>query len=504
MSDRPRPAHPSLARQWRHIRHAWLRWRPRAAYWTAAAAIGLAASAFAWSSELIQHEFAALAARWPALVLLLIPAGMVLVSWITTRIAPEAAGSGIPQVLAALRNEGKAMRERLLALRTAVAKMLLTLVGLACGASVGREGPTVQIGAAIANVVGARSGSPATQRSLILAGGAAGVAAAFNTPVAGIVFAFEELASSLEEQASGTLLVMVIIAAVVAMSILGHRVYLGVVDVHLVTWAEWRAVLICGLVGGLAGGLFSRWLFAGTRAVRRLSARFGWRVPALCGLGVALLGLMSLGATYGSGYEETRMALEEPGSLPWAYPLLKALATLMSYLSGIPGGVFSPSLAVGAGIGADLARLIDFAPAAAVTLLAMAAYFAGVTQTPLTAAVIVSEMTLDQRLILPLMAAALLAAGVARLIWRDSLYRAMMRDILASGTTQPAPLNPDAKAPAPIPEPQADTPPAAETAAAPAPATASDRDDTTAASPQPAPPSATDAPAPGAPPDKTG
>ncbi|MFP5305090.1 MAG: chloride channel protein [Gammaproteobacteria bacterium] len=414
-------------------RVAWRQWRPRVAYWSAAAGIALAAAAFAWSAESVQHLFFALNERLPWLPLLLTPLGMVAVAWATLRVAPAAAGSGIPQVLAALRNEGRALREQLLALHTAAVKMLFTVVGMACGASVGREGPTVQIGAAIANGVGSRSRHPGVQRRLILAGGAAGVAAAFNTPVAGIVFAFEELASSLEERASGTLLLLVIIAAVVAMSLLGHRVYLGVVDAHLVHWNEWRAVLICGVVGGVAGGVFSRLLYAGSRRLRRLRVRYGWRVPAACGLAVAILGLLSLGSSYGSGYQETLTALETPQALSPFYPLFKAAATLLSYLSGIPGGVFSPSLAVGAGIGADLARLIDFAPAAAVVLLAMSAYFAGVTQTPLTAAVIVSEMTLDQRMILPLMAASLLAAGIARLIWRDSLYRALMRDILADG-----------------------------------------------------------------------
>lgn len=435
-----------LRGRWRLL---WRRWRPRAAYWTAAACIGLAAAAFAWSAEAVQHLFFQIHDELPWAPLLITPLGMVAVAWITARFAPAAAGSGIPQVLAALRNEGRALRGRLLALHTAALKLALTVIGMACGASVGREGPTVQIGAAIANVVGARTGNAGVQRSLILAGGAAGVAAAFNTPVAGIVFAFEELASSFEEKASGTLLVLVIIAAVVAMSLLGHRVYLGVVDAHLVTWSEWRAVLICSLVGGIAGGVFSRTLYTGTRKLRVLRERHGLQIPAACGLAVALIGLLSFGATYGSGYQQTLLALETPESLPLLYPLLKAAATLISYLSGIPGGVFSPSLAVGAGIGADLARFIDFAPAAAVVLLAMSAYFAGVTQTPLTAAVIVSEMTLDQRMILPLMASSLLAAGVARLIWRDSLYRALMRDILDEATAAARAASPPKPADAP-------------------------------------------------------
>lgn len=417
------------------MRRAWGRWAPRLAYWSAAALIGVAAALFGLGGEAAYTHFAALAHDWPILPLLLVPGGLIAVAWVTRYWVPEAAGSGIPQVLAALSNEGREVRARLLSLRVAVLKILLTVVGLASGASVGREGPTVQVGAAIARLAGEGVGmrvGPGMQRSLILAGGAAGVAAAFNTPIAGIVFAFEELARSLDEKASGTLLVLVIIAAVVAMSLLGHRVYLGEVDVHLDRWEQWRAVLVCGLAGGICGALFSHLLVLGTRRIRPLIAQHGLAVPLVCGLLVALVGLASTGTTYGSGYEETLLALESPDELPVLFPLLKALATLLSYLSGIPGGIFSPSLAVGAGLGAELAPYLAGIPVAAIVLLAMTAYFAGVTQAPLTAAVIVSEMTLDQRMILPLMAASLLAAGAGRLVWRDSIYQALMRDLLAT------------------------------------------------------------------------
>src|SRR3546814_5207293 len=118
------------------------------------------------------------------------------------------------------------------------------------------------------------------------------------------------------------------------------------------------------------------------------------------------------------------------------YPLQGALATWLAEVSGVPGGIFAPSLAAGAGLGADLARFIDFAPPAAVILLTMAAYFAGATQAPLTAAVIVAEMTLGQKMTLPLMGAALLGGGTARLVWRDSIYHALLRDLLPA----PAPV----------------------------------------------------------------
>ncbi|MFT4048142.1 MAG: chloride channel protein [Solimonas sp.] len=427
----------------RHLARNGRLWRPRVLYWTAAAAIGLVAALFAraaeWAHGCIEHG-----TQWlPLLTLLTAPIGLVVIVGVTRRFVPSAAGSGIPQVLAVLRHHDAGLRRRMLALPVALLKPVLTVFAILCGASVGREGPTVQIGAAIANVVGARF-NPRVQRSLILAGGAAGVAAAFNTPIAGIVFAFEELASSLEEKASGTLLMLVIIAAMVAIAVLGDRVYLGIVDTHIDHLSQWRAVLICGLAGGLCGGLFSRGLFAGTRAARHYLQRIGLRWALLCGLLVGLIGLAGGGSTYGSGYGETRALLGAPDALPVWFPLLKAAATWLSYVSGIPGGIFSPSLAIGAGLGSDLARFIGFAPAAAVVLLTMAAYFAGATQAPLTAAVIVAEMTLGQKMILPLMGAALLGAGTARLVWRHSLYRELMNDLLAPppAATVEAPATP--------------------------------------------------------------
>lgn len=421
------------------IGRAWLRWQPRLRWWTAAAAIGLVAALFARGAEWAYAHILAWTDALPPISLLLTPLGLAAIVGLTRRYVPSAAGSGIPQVLAVLQHADAALRRRMLALHIGLLKPVLTIVALLCGASVGREGPTVQIGAAIASFVG-RHRSARLQRSLILAGGAAGIAAAFNTPLAGIVFAIEELSSSLEEKASGTLLLLVIIAAVTAIAVLGDRVYLGIVDTNLEHFSQWRAVLVCGLAGGVAGGLFSRTLHAGTQAARRQLGSRGLRWPLACGLLVALVGLLSGGTTYGSGYAETRALLDSHTAMtPW-FPLLKGAATWLSYVSGIPGGIFSPSLAVGAGLGADLSRFIDFAPPAAVILLTMAAYFAGATQAPLTAAVIVAEMTLGQKMILPLMGAALLGGGAARLVWRDSLYRALMRDLLAPPPAPPPAL----------------------------------------------------------------
>jgi H+/Cl- antiporter ClcA len=149
-------------------------------------------------------------------------------------------------------------------------------------------------------------------------------------------------------------------------------------------------VLTCGVVGGFACGAFSQVLIAFSR--RGLPGRLGeYALPrpvmfaAYCGFALAVIGAISGGSTYGTGYHEARSILEGTGELSAAYGILKVVATLISYVSGIPGGVFAPSLAIGAGLGDNLAALAPYAPAGAVIVLGMVAYFAGVVQAPVTA-----------------------------------------------------------------------------------------------------------------------
>ena len=151
---------------------------------------------------------------------------------------------------------------------------------------------------------------------------------------------------------------------------------------------------------------------------------------AYCGFALAVIGAISGGSTYGTGYHEARSILEGTGELSAAYGILKLVATLISYVSGIPGGVFAPSLAIGAGLGDNLAALAPYAPAGAVIVLGMVAYFAGVVQAPVTAFVIVIEMTDNHDMIVPLMAASLLASGCSRIVCRRPLYKALADQFL--------------------------------------------------------------------------
>jgi H+/Cl- antiporter ClcA len=413
-------------------------WRRRVGTWAGAVLVALLALGFARAADGAQDVFARALAGRTLLILALAPAGFALSVWLTRRVFPGAQGSGIPQTIAALHMTDEAAIDRILSPRIAVGKIVLTLLGLLCGASIGREGPTVQVGASAMHLLGRALKLPRMdlQRSLVLAGGAAGVAAAFNTPLAGIVFAIEELSHSFEARTSGTVLTAVILAGITTLALAGNYTYFGFSGAELDLGAGWLAVALCALAGGLAGGAFSAALVGAARGLPGLVGRWVGRYPvafaALCGLAVAGLGIASGGTTYGTGYAQARAVVEGSTQMSAWFPILKLLATVASYLSGIPGGIFAPSLAVGAGIGQWVAGLIPSAPSGAVVLLGMVGYFSGVVQAPITATVIVMEMTDNQRMTIPLLATSLLAFGVSRLVCRRPLYGALARRFLVA------------------------------------------------------------------------
>jgi H+/Cl- antiporter ClcA len=420
-------------------------WLGRAVTWGGAVVVSLAALLFARGADAAQAALLWLLHGRPLAALALTPAGLALSVWLTRRFFPGAQGSGIPQTIAALHMTDRRAIDAVLSLRIAVGKVLLTLLGLACGASIGREGPTVQVGAAAMHALGRALNLPRSdmRRGLVLAGGAAGVAAAFNTPLAGIVFAIEELSHSFEARTSGTVLTAVILAGITTLALAGNYTYFGATPAELDFGAGWAAVALCGAVGGLAGGLFSAALIAAGRGLPGRAGRLLMRHPigfaALCGLVLAGIGLLSDGATYGTGYAQARGVVEGAARLPPLYPVLKLLATVVSYLSGMPGGIFAPSLSIGAGIGGWLAHLVPRAPEGAVVLLGMVAYFAGAVQAPITATVIVMEMTDNQRMTIPLLATAMLAFAVSRVVCPRPLYGALALRFQAALERRPGP-----------------------------------------------------------------
>jgi H+/Cl- antiporter ClcA len=429
----------------RHHRMLWFsgrRWRMRLVLWGGAIAVGVVGVAFAWAANRAQDLFQSMLVS-PWLALALTPAGFVLCAWLTRVAFSGAQGSGIPQAIAARRLKDDAARTRLLSLKLTVGKILLTLIGLLTGASIGREGPTVQVGASIM-LSAAKLGGMGREKGLILAGSAAGVAAAFNTPLAGIVFAIEEMSRAFENRTSGLVLMAVILAGLASLGMVGNYSYFGHSTSTLAGMADWIAVPLCGVLGGLLGAAFSALVVKGSVRLKH------WIQPQpmvrsllwafACGLLVALCGLLSHGATYGTGYQAARNAVEGH-DLAASFAPLKFIANTASTLSGIPGGLFSPSLSVGAGLGSLAAKLLHAHAVGAIALLGMTAYFAGVVQAPITAFVIIEEMSDASAMVIPLMAAAFIGYGVSRIFQRESVYHALARNFLAE-----LPPAPDAQA----------------------------------------------------------
>ncbi|WP_182086412.1 chloride channel protein [Aureimonas sp. ME7] len=421
----------------RRSRAVWMSprlWRPRLVFWLGALAVGLVSVAFAELADEAQKVFAALRASssaGPVAAILVPPLGFALSSYLALRFFPHSGGSGIPQAIAARHLESDGERGLLLSLRIAAGKILLTVLGLLSGASIGREGPTVQVGAAIMLAAG-RFGGMAHARGLILAGSAAGIAAAFNTPLAGIVFAIEEMGRAYEARTNGLVISAVVLAGLASLGLTGNYTYFGRSEALVATAGDWGLVVACGVLGGALGALFSAGALALLRRVRRWTRGSMPRIvgfAAACGLAVALVGLVSGGTTYGTGYEEARSAIEGT-PLPPFFFAQKFAAGLASMVSGIPGGIFAPSLAVGAGLGSTIGLVLGAGSGLAATL-GMAGYFAGVVQAPMTAFVIILEMTGNRASVVPIMLASILGFGTARLVSGAPLYHSLSRNFVA-------------------------------------------------------------------------
>jgi H+/Cl- antiporter ClcA len=419
-------------RQLRFLRALSRRWQRRIIFIAGGLCVGLAAIGLATASDYAQALFHNLLARFHYAGFIVTPLGFGVAVYLTSRFFPNTQGSGIPQAIAARELETPQAREKLVGLRTGFGKILMTLLGLLVGASIGREGPTVQVGASIMFAIGRLS--PARQPGLILAGAAAGVAAAFNTPIAGIVFAIEEMSRSFETRTNGLVFGTIILAGFTSFALVGNYTYFGTTAATLGSAAGWLAVPACGIVGGLAGGLFSRALIAVPTNLPQIAKTALQKHPiafaVMCGFGVALCGFASGGTTYGTGYVQARDALHATRSVSLFYAPLKFAATTLSSVCGLPGGIFSPSLSVGAGLGADLAWFFPKGATGAVVLLGMVSYFTGVVQAPITAFVIVEEMTGNHGMLVPLMASAWIANGASRLICREGVYHALARRYL--------------------------------------------------------------------------
>ncbi len=348
-----------------------------------------------------------------------------LAGWLVQRLAPEAAGSGIPQVKASLANIPIK-----LSWRVAGIKLLSTIISLGSGITLGRQGPTVQIGASLAAGMSRTfPTSPEHRRQMIAAGAGAGLSAAFNAPIAGVLFIIEELLQDVSGLTLGTAIIACFIGGVISRLLGGGSLQLNLQSMEYFSsfsLLEIPIFLLLGILAGLLGAIFNRGLIFSVKIYRRLHISLPLRV-ALTGLFCGLI-VSALPEYYrdNTGLREYMIASQPNPSFAAITFIAQFILTLIAFGSGAPGGLFAPSLILGSCLG-HLVGVCEFklwglASPTTYALAGMGGFFSAVSKVPITAIVIVFEMTTDFNLVLPLMIVSVTSYLVADQLVPGSLY----------------------------------------------------------------------------------
>ena len=354
--------------------------------------------------------------------------GSLGIGYLLWRFFPNARGSGVPQTKAAL-----FARDGRITLRTVLGKFFCTSVTLASGIPLGREGPSVQVGAGIGSVLGRTLGLSNEQvKKLIPVGAAAAVAAAFNTPLAAVVFSLEEIMGDLNAPMMGGVVLASATAWMVLRLSLGDHPLFKVPQYHLVSSAEFGVYAVLGVAGGVVSAIFAKLLLGMRARFLRLPQNTVWLQPLAGGLLVGAMGWF-VPQVLGVGYGFVGDALNGNMAVRLMLVLLalKLIAVTTSYASGNAGGIFGPSLFIGAMLGGAVGTVAHhYFPAStalpgAYALVGMGAVFAGVVRAPMTSVLIIFEMTQDYAVIVPLMIANLVSLFVASLLQEEPIYEAL-------------------------------------------------------------------------------
>jgi CIC family chloride channel protein len=391
------------------------------------ALVGLVVAAFIYVTEnLGARMYPGGGAAWRRV---LIPtSGALITGYLLSRFFPNARGSGIPQTKAAL-----FLRDGYISLRTVLGKFGCCSASLASGIALGREGPSVQVGAGIASVLGRRLGlGPSRIRELIPVGAAAALAAAFNTPVAAVLFTLEEVMGDLHAPVLGSIVLGSATSWVTLHLLLGDEPLFHVPSYQLVSPIEFITYALLGIAGGFVSVAFVKLLLAIRKYCQGMPRSTEWWQPAMGGLAVGLMGWFVpdvLGVGYGHVSEALngQMTLEVMALLV----VLKVLATTSCYGTGNAGGIFGPALFIGAMLGGAVGTvahqlLPDFTGGVgAYALVGMGALFAGIVRVPLTSVIMIFEMTRDYSIIVPLMIANLISFYISYRLQKEPIYEAL-------------------------------------------------------------------------------
>ncbi len=384
----------------------------------------------------------------PFWVFIISPVAFTIALWLVERFAPAASGSGIPQLMAAVEvpTEQRHLVHRLLSLRIALVKIVSSLAMLLGGAVIGREGPTLQIAGSIFQWVYTKL--PAfwphiSQRVMLITGGAAGLAAAFNTPLGGIVFAVEELTRTHITHFRTSVLAAVIIAGLSSQTLLGPYLFLGFPRIGEPGLRHLGWVILFSSTAGLLGALV-------VRVLKRIAA---WKRREGTGnrkyIGAILLGLTFAGLVFVYGADAAgtgkplinRLLFDPDAGMDWHILPVRMIGMIISYSVGAAGGVFATSLSTGAALGEVLMQLFTLEAYSRNLLIlsCMIGFLTGVTRSPFTAAILVLEMTDRHSAIFYFLLAAIAASSTARLIDRESFYETGKKSILLSLGITPQP-----------------------------------------------------------------
>lgn len=352
--------------------------------------------------------------------------------WLVKRFAPYAGGSGIPQVMASIELATPkyiGIVNKLLSIRIIIVKIASSLVMIFGGGVIGREGPTIQIAGSVFRIVNQLLPSKwpkISKKNMIMTGAAAGLAAAFNTPLGGIVFAVEELTKTHIRYFKTALFTAIIIAGLTAQALLGPYLYLGYPNVSGLSPLIFLWVIVIAIITGLAGSIMSKLILALLRW--KSNFKFKWQhivYILVCALCITTLALFVDPSIVGSGKElMTHSLFTTDKYIPAHTPLLRILGPVLSFSTGASGGIFAPSLGCGASFGSFFAGMLDLSETNAniIILSGMVGFLTGVTRSPFTSAILVLEMTDRHNVIFHLMVAGMTASLAALLVSRHSFY----------------------------------------------------------------------------------
>lgn len=398
----------------------------------------LYAKLFAWGESLLHFIL-----NWHDwMIFIMAPVGFVLSWWLVKEFAPNAKGSGIPQVMAAVElanpKEHRKIRN-LLSFKIIVFKILSSVVLVIGGGAVGREGPTIQIAGSVFRKVNEYLPEwwpKISKKNMIMTGAAAGLAAAFNTPLGGIVFAVEELSKTHINYFKTALFTAVIIAGLTAQTLAGSYLYLGYPKTNDVSlMVMFPIILVAGIAGILASQLSVSMMKINAWKKKTLkSDRSQIFFLIVCALVIASVAVFISREILGSGKEiMERILFTENKHEEWYIPVLRIFGPALSFTSGGAGGIFAPALTAGASIGSVISGALHLTPheTNVVVLGGMVAFLTGITRAPFTSAIIVLEMTDRHSLIFHLMLAGMVSSIASLLVVRHSLYDMIKTQMLA-------------------------------------------------------------------------